>query len=87
MMCSDERVYAGLLSKITPLLDIRSTRFITMQALSTITHHSVSEVQRSLAQYIPTFLRLMDEFPDNMKLNELTVGVLSHAVNAILRLP
>ncbi|KAF7793058.1 hypothetical protein EIP86_004163 [Pleurotus ostreatoroseus] len=55
-----------------------------MQALSTITHHSVSEVQQSLAQYTPTFLRLIDEFPENMKLLELTVGVLSHAINAVL---
>lgn len=67
-----------------PLLDIRSTRLITMQALSTITHHGISETQRSLAQHTATFLRLMDEFPENIKLKELTISVVSHSISAVL---
>ncbi|KAJ3557697.1 hypothetical protein NM688_g1332 [Phlebia brevispora] len=73
-----------VLERIVPLLDIRSTRFITLQALSTITHHSGVEVRLELAKHTPTLLRLMDEFPENIPLNELLVGVLSHAVGSVL---
>lgn len=67
-----------------PLVDIRSTRLVALQALSTITHHSGIDVRQDIAKHTPTLLRLMEEFPDDPKLNELAIATLTHAISAVI---
>ncbi|KAJ3533482.1 hypothetical protein NM688_g7276 [Phlebia brevispora] len=80
----DKLFEAGLLNKMLPLLDIRSTRIIGLQALSTVTHHGGAEIRCEIAKHTPKLLQLMEEFPDDYTLNELAIITLSHAVSAVL---
>ncbi|CAL1708906.1 unnamed protein product [Somion occarium] len=74
----------GLLSKLIPLLDMRSTRIVGLQALVTMTHHGGIEVREDIAKETPTLLRLMQEFPDDAKVNELVVSTISHATGSLI---
>lgn len=68
----------GLLAKIIPLFDDRSTRIVALQALSTVTHHGGAEVRREIALHTTsTLIRLMEEFPEDMIINELVMVTLA----------
>ena len=67
-----------------PLLDLRKTRVVGLQALSAITHHGGGEIRVAIAKYTPKLLQLMDEFPDNEALNEQIIVTLTHAVSAVI---
>ena len=67
-----------------PLVDMRTTRVISLQALATVTHHGGTEIRCEIAKETPTLLRLMEEFPDNATVNELAVTTISHAVGALV---
>lgn len=75
---------SGLLEKMMPLLDIRQTRLVGLQALSAVTHHGGSEIRVAIAKHTSKLLQLMEEFPDNEALNEQITVTLSHAVSAVI---
>ncbi|TCD65203.1 hypothetical protein EIP91_002989 [Steccherinum ochraceum] len=77
-------VREGLIEKIMPLMDMRSTRVVGLETLATVTHHSGLEVHIDIAKHTPTLLRLMEEFPDNARINELAVSTISHAVGSAI---
>ncbi|KAI0701962.1 hypothetical protein BC835DRAFT_1411223 [Cytidiella melzeri] len=90
-MCTDSilrnRLFqAGkcLVEKMLPLFDKRSTRYVGLQALTTVTHHGGSDVRREIASHTPTLLRLMEEFPDDYEVNELVVTTLAHTTTAVV---
>ncbi|THH00039.1 hypothetical protein EW026_g2433 [Hermanssonia centrifuga] len=74
----------GLISKMIPLLDVRATRYVGLQALSTVTHHGGVEVRHEIAKYTSTLLRLMEEFPDDSAVNDLVIVTLAHAVGSVI---
>ncbi|THH28452.1 hypothetical protein EUX98_g5738 [Antrodiella citrinella] len=77
-------VHEGLIDKIMPLMDMRSTRLIGLETLATVTHHGGLEVRIEIAKHTPTLLRIMDEFPDHPKINELAVSTISHSVGSVI---
>ncbi|KAH8101844.1 hypothetical protein BXZ70DRAFT_80136 [Cristinia sonorae] len=74
----------GLITKIMPLMDLRSTRLVGLEALATVTHHGGLDVRIEIAKHTPTLLRLLEEFPDNAKINELAVTTVSHSVGSVV---
>ncbi|KAI0340351.1 hypothetical protein BDW22DRAFT_414867 [Trametopsis cervina] len=88
-MCADvilrnRLVKAGLVEKMLPLFDKKSTRYVGLQALSTVTHHGGADFRREIARQTPTLVRLMEEFPDDTKVNELIVATLAHTTSAVV---
>ncbi|TCD65202.1 hypothetical protein EIP91_002988 [Steccherinum ochraceum] len=77
-------VREGLIEKIMPLMDMPSTRVVGLMTLATVTHHSGLDVNINIAKHTPTLLRLMEEFPDNPRINELAVTTISHAVGSVI---
>lgn len=66
------------------LLDSRSTHIVGLEAISAIDHHGGVEVKREVAMHTPKFLQLMDQFPDDLRLHELTVSILYHSVSVVV---
>ncbi|PCH44867.1 hypothetical protein WOLCODRAFT_77377, partial [Wolfiporia cocos MD-104 SS10] len=75
---------AGLLAKMTPLLDIPATRHVGLQALATVTHHGGAEARKEIARLTPKLLRLMEECSDDDKVMELATVVMSHSISAVV---
>lgn len=80
----DKLANEGLLDKIMPLVDIPTTRILSLQTISTITHHGGIATRKDVAKQTPTFLRLMQEFPDDVHLNELCVVILNHSAGMVV---
>ncbi|KZT70478.1 hypothetical protein DAEQUDRAFT_667559 [Daedalea quercina L-15889] len=74
----------GLVAKMMPLLDMPSTRHIGLQALCTVTHHGGVAARQEIARQTPVLLRLLEEFPDDEKVAELVIVVMSHAIGAVV---
>ena len=74
----------GIVDKIMPLMDTASTRVVGLEALATITHHGGLNVHVEIAKRTPTLLRLMEEFPDNPRINELAVTTICHAAGSAI---
>lgn len=75
----------GLVSKILPLLDVRATRYVGLEALSAVTHHGGMEARQAIAkETTSTLVRLMQEPPDDYKANDLIIATLTHAVGAVV---
>lgn len=73
-----------MIEKIMPLMEMRSTRVIGLEALATVTHHGGLDVRIEIAKQSPTLLRVMEEFPDHPKINELAVSSISHSVGSVI---
>jgi hypothetical protein len=70
--------------KLIPLLDNPSTRIVGLQALTNVTHHGGADIRRDIATYTPHLLRLMEEFPDNVAINEQIIVTLAHAIGSVV---
>lgn len=70
----------GVLDKLVPLLNIESTRFLALRALTLITQHGGGSVRLKIALHAPALTNLVDSFPDDPLLCNLVVSILSHAV-------
>ena len=77
-------LFTGFVSRLAPLLDIPLTRYIVLQALSTVTHHGGLVARHEIAKLTPTLLRLLREFPDDDALTELTTVIMFHAIGAVI---
>ncbi|TFY59068.1 hypothetical protein EVJ58_g6015 [Rhodofomes roseus] len=80
----DKLFKAGLVSKMMPLVDMPSTRHIGLQALCNVTHHGGVAARQDIAKQTPVLLRIMEEFPDDEKVAELAIVVMSHAIGAVV---
>ncbi|EMD40211.1 hypothetical protein CERSUDRAFT_122273 [Gelatoporia subvermispora B] len=80
----DKLFKKGFLAKLMPLLDIPLTRHVALQALSEVTHHGGLESRQDIARQAPRLVRLMEEFPDDIKLLELCIVTLGHSVGNVL---
>ncbi|KZT10285.1 uncharacterized protein LAESUDRAFT_721627 [Laetiporus sulphureus 93-53] len=80
----DKLLKEAFVSKLVPLLDIPLTRYIVLQALSTVTHHGGLVARHEIAKLTPTLLRLLGEFPDDDALTELTTVIMFHAIGAVI---
>lgn len=69
------------MGKIIPLLDIDDTRHLALRALNTITHHGGAEIRVEIAKSAAILTQLLRQFPDDDKLCELAVSVISHSVS------
>jgi hypothetical protein len=72
------------MEKMLPLFDKRSTRYVSLQALSAVTHHGGGDIRRRIAVHTPRLVRLMEELPDDKEVNELVVVVLAHTTSAVV---
>lgn len=67
-----------------PLMDIASTRIVALEALVTITHHGGLDAHLEIAKHSPTLIRLMEEFPNHCRINELAVTTIAHAAGSAI---
>ncbi|KAF9480919.1 hypothetical protein BDN70DRAFT_912470 [Pholiota conissans] len=75
----------GILDKIVPLLNIDETRHLALRALNTITHHGGASVRIEIAKSgAGTISKLLRDLPDDEKVADLGISVLSHCVSAVL---
>ena len=74
----------GLLDKMMPLFQKRSTRYVGLQALSALTHHGGADVRRQIASHTPSLIRLMEEFPDDGEVNEMVIVTLAHSIPSVV---
>ncbi|KAG6907808.1 hypothetical protein DXG01_007290 [Tephrocybe rancida] len=75
----------GLLDKLLPLVDLESSRYMALRALSTITHHGGAAIRKDIARKTTsTLLRVIDQFPDDKIIGELVVTVLSHSISGVV---
>jgi len=73
----------GLLDKLMPLIDIQSTRHLALRALGTITHHGGVHIRVEIAKHANVLTKLMQEYPEDDKVAELSVTTLAHSVAAV----
>ncbi|OCH85948.1 hypothetical protein OBBRIDRAFT_807128 [Obba rivulosa] len=81
----DKLFRKGFIQKIMPLLDILLTRQVTLQALSTITHHSGVEARGEIVREAPRLIHLMEECREDTKVTELCIVALMHSVGIQMR--
>lgn len=75
----------GIVARILPLLNSRTTRYVGLEALSTVTHHGGVDARKLIAkEATPALIRLMQELPDDIKANDLAIATISHAVGAVI---
>ncbi|RPD56410.1 hypothetical protein L226DRAFT_554441 [Lentinus tigrinus ALCF2SS1-7] len=89
-MCSDailrDKLFEkGMLKKITPLLDLDSTRHLALNALVMITHHGGEQARQEIAHQLnKTLVKLVQDFPDDPKVAELAIVTMDHATEAVI---
>ncbi|KAI0088188.1 hypothetical protein BDY19DRAFT_1071816 [Irpex rosettiformis] len=88
-MCADSLLrnrlfHAGLLEKMMPLFNKRSTRYVGLQALSAVTHHGGVDVRKEIARHTPSLIRLMEELPDDREVNEMVIVTLAHSIPTVV---
>ncbi|KAJ2912907.1 hypothetical protein MD484_g7504, partial [Candolleomyces efflorescens] len=91
-MCVDsllrDKLYdKGLLDKLFPLLQVDSTRYMALRALTTITHHGGSTTRSSIAARSSSLTSLVDAYPSDPLVCDLVTSVLSHSVLALTEGP
>jgi hypothetical protein len=84
--CSDQLPLraVGLVSKITPLINIPSTRYLALRALTTVTHHGGIDVRKEIALESPTLFKVMRENPDDLRVAEMAITTMAHAIGAAI---
>lgn len=73
-----------MLSRLIFLLDIRTTRYTALRSLSILTHHGGEAVCEEIAKETPTFVRLMEEFPDSPIINEELIAIIAHTTGSVI---
>ncbi|KAJ2933042.1 hypothetical protein H1R20_g4019, partial [Candolleomyces eurysporus] len=77
----------GFLDKLFPLLERDSTRYMALRALTTVTHHGGIPTRSSIAARADVLTKLVDEHPNDERICDLVVSVLSHSVLVIVEGP
>ncbi|OJA09700.1 hypothetical protein AZE42_05563 [Rhizopogon vesiculosus] len=80
----DKLFQKGLVSKITPLINIPSTRHLALRALTTVTHHGGVDVRKEISLESPTLLKIMRENPNDLRVAEMAITTMAHAIGAAI---
>ncbi|KAF5340216.1 hypothetical protein D9611_007973 [Ephemerocybe angulata] len=72
----------GLLEKLIPLLEIESTRYMALRALTTVTQHGGVGVRTDIALHSDALCKVAEEHPDDPQVGDLVVSILAHCVGA-----
>ncbi|KAJ8509407.1 hypothetical protein ONZ45_g8429 [Pleurotus djamor] len=80
----DKLMEKGFLQKLLPLLDDDRSRHMALIALSTVTHHGGTACRAEIARHSPKLVQLMQELPDDTKVIELCIVILSHSIVAVV---
>ncbi|KAG1741461.1 uncharacterized protein EDB91DRAFT_1130575 [Suillus paluster] len=80
----DKLFQKGLVSKITPLIKIPSTRYLALRALTTVTHHGGVDVRKEISLESPSLLKTMQENPDDLRAAEMAISTMAHAIGAAI---
>ncbi|KAF9480921.1 hypothetical protein BDN70DRAFT_876939 [Pholiota conissans] len=72
----------GIVDKIMPLLNIDETRHLALCALNTITRHGGVNIRVEIAKNGGAIAKLLRDFPDDEKIANLGINVLSHCISA-----
>ncbi|ESK96281.1 set and mynd domain-containing protein 3 [Moniliophthora roreri MCA 2997] len=88
-MCADSILrnklfQRGFLSKLLPLLDKPYSQHMALRSLSSVAHHGSDIVHTELAKLTPTLLRLLNERPDDPKVAELVITIMSHSIVGVV---
>ncbi|KAG2137433.1 uncharacterized protein EDB93DRAFT_766241 [Suillus bovinus] len=88
-MCADailrDKLFKkGLVSKITPLINIPSTRYLALRALTTVTHHGGVDIRKEISLESPSLLKVIQENPDDLWAAEMAISTMAHAIGAAI---
>ncbi|KAI0748734.1 hypothetical protein C8Q80DRAFT_1173343 [Daedaleopsis nitida] len=88
-MCADallrDRLFEkGFLTKIMPLLELDSTRYLALNALTMVTHHGGIEARQEIARQNRTLIRLFQDYPDDLQIADGVIATLTHATAAVV---
>ncbi|KAK7047902.1 hypothetical protein VNI00_006230 [Paramarasmius palmivorus] len=88
-MCADSILrnklfQRGFVSKLLPLLDKPYSLHMALRSLSSVAHHGSDIVHTELAKLTPNLLRLLDEFPEDPKVAELSITIMSHSIVGVV---
>ena len=72
------------MSKIIPLISCPSTRYLALRALTTVTHHGGVDVRKEISLESPNLLKLMRENSDDLKVAEMAITTMAHAIGAAI---
>jgi len=75
--------WPGFLTRLMPLLDMPMCRHLSLRALSSVTHHGGMEARAEIATYTHVLVKVMEEHPDDLKVAELAIATMSHAIDAV----
>lgn len=74
-------LFEGLLDKLIPLLNIESTRFLALRALTLVTQQGGAPIRVAIASHAPALVKLIDTYPSgDPLLHDLVVSILSHSI-------
>jgi hypothetical protein len=71
-------------SKITPLIEIPSTRYLALRALTTVTHHGGVDIRKEISLESPSLLKVIQENPDDLRAAEMAISTMAHAIGAAI---
>ncbi|KAG2111771.1 hypothetical protein BD769DRAFT_1630248 [Suillus cothurnatus] len=80
----DKLFQKGLVSKITPLIKIPSTRYLALRALTTVTHHGGVDIRKEISLESPSLLKIIQENPDDLRAAEMAISTMAHAIGAAI---